>query len=144
MIHYILFRTQAHATEDVSRVREALEHILPADTPIESEETVGYFDNPITILTARIDKKKAAVNYMEFLRTKMDPADLKELVKELPERVSEDCDFFLKLSKQDAYLGDVRLMYAEDAIAVRMRIAAYPAKQDSALKTVRELLHAEG
>lgn len=144
MIHYIVFRTQAHATEDVSRVREALEHVLPAGTPIESEETVGYFDNPITILTAVIDKKKAAESYMDFLRTKMDPADLNELIKELPERVNDDCDFYVKLSKQDAYLGDVRLMYAEDAIAIRMRIAAYPAKYESALKTVREYFHAEG
>ena len=59
MIHYILFRTQAHTTEDVSRVRQALGNVLPPETPVEEEETKGYFNNPIFILTARLEKKAA-------------------------------------------------------------------------------------
>ncbi|MCD1296151.1 exosome protein [Methanocella sp. CWC-04] len=143
MIHYILFRTQAHATEDVSRVQEALETVLPEDTPIEFEETEGYFGNPIKILTARIEKKKAAEKYIEFLRTSLPEADLNELIKELPERVDDECNFYLRLSKQDAYLGDVRITYAEDAIAVRVKLAAYPAKYENGLKIIREYFHAE-
>ncbi len=142
MIHYILFRTQAHATEDVSRVVEALEHVLPLGTPIEQEETRGYFDNPIIILRAGIEKK-AAEQYMEFLRTSLLESDLKELINELPQRVSEDTNFYLRLSKQDAYLGDVRITYAEDAISIRAKIATYPAKYELALKQVREYFHAE-
>ncbi|WP_174589845.1 RNA-binding domain-containing protein [Methanocella conradii] len=135
MIHYILFRTQSHATEDVSRVRQALANVLPPDTPIEEEETKGYFDNPITVLTARLEKK-AAEGYVKFLKSRLFQADLKELVKELPERVTDDCDFYLKLSKQDAYLGDVRLTYAEDAIAIRAKVAAYPSRREAALKVL--------
>src|SRR5271157_274621 len=142
MIHYILFRTQAHTTEDVSRVRQALENVLPANTPIEEEEAKGYFDNPIVILTARLNKK-AAEKYMDFLHEKLHEPDRKELIKELPERVSDDCDFFLKLSKQDAFLGGLRIMYAEDAIAIRARIAVYPAKREKALQQMREDLHAQ-
>jgi RNA binding exosome subunit len=141
MIHYILFRTQSHVTEDVSRVRQALENVLPPDTPIEEEQTTGYFNNPIIILRARLEKK-AAERYLKFLLEKLPEADLKELIKELPERVSEDCDFYLKLSKQDAYLGDARIMYAEDAIAMRARVAAYPAKKEIALKKLEEYFHA--
>jgi len=137
MIHYILFRTQSHVTEDVSRVRQALGTVLPPDTPIEEEETKGYFNNPIFILRARLEKK-AAERYISFLKEKLHGSDLKELKKELPERVSEDCDFFLKLSKQDAYLGEVRITYAEDAIALKAKIAAYPAKKDIALKKLEE------
>jgi RNA binding exosome subunit len=138
MIHYILFRTQSHATEDVARVREALANVLPSNTPIEEEEARGYFDNPIVILRARLDKK-AAGRYLEFLRSRLPEADLEELIKELPERVSESCDFFLKLSKQDAYLGDVRITYAEDAVALRARVEAYPAKKEIALKKLEEV-----
>ena len=137
MIHYILFRTQSHVTEDVSRVRRALETVLPPDTPIEEEETKGYFDNPIVILKARLEKK-AADRYIRFLKEKLPEADLKELIGELPERVGEGCDFYLKLSKQDAYLGEVRTMYAEDAIVLRARVEAYPAKREIALKKLEE------
>ncbi len=107
MIHYILFRTQSHATEDVARVREALAHVLPEETPVDALETEGYFGNPITILTARLEKK-AAERYLGFLRQKMPEPDLKAMISELPERVDEGCFFYLRLSKQDAYLGDVR------------------------------------
>lgn len=137
MIHYILFRAQSHVTEDVARVREALANVLPFNTPIEEEETKGYFDNPIVVLKARLEKK-AASSYIKFLKEKLPEADLKELIKELPERVSDNCDFYLKLSKQDAYLGDVRLMYAEDAIALRARVEAYPAKKEIALEKLEE------
>ena len=141
MIHYILFRTQSHVTEDVARVREALANVLPPETPIEEEETKGYFDNPIIILRSRLEKK-AALKYIDFLKEKLPASDLKELIGEFPERVSEDCDLYLKLSKQDAYLGVVRTSYAEDSIAIRARIAAYPAKKENAMKKLEELFHA--
>lgn len=141
MIHYILFRTQAYVTEDVARVKQALANVLPFDTPIEEEETQGYFNNPIIILRARLEKK-AADKYMDFLRTRLPESDLQELIKELPDRVTEDSSFYLRLSKQDAFLGDVRITYAEDAIAIKAKIAAYPARYDLALEQVREYFHA--
>jgi RNA-binding protein len=137
MIHYILFRTQSHVTEDVARVRQALANVLPPDTDIEQEETIGYFNNPIVILSARLEKK-AAQRYLDFLRSKLPEADLKELAGEIPERLNENCDLFLKLSKQDAYLGDIRTSYAEDSIAIRARVEAYPAKKENALKKLEE------
>jgi hypothetical protein len=142
MIHYIVFRTQAHATEDVSRVKKALETVLPKDTPIDTSVSEGYFGNLITILTAKIENKKAAEEYIEFLRASLPEADLKELISELPKRVDDECNFFLRLSKQDAYLGDVRVTYADDAIAIRMKIASFPAKYESALKSIRDYFHA--
>ena len=142
MIHYILFRTQAHATEEPSRVMQALGAVLPQDTPIDSIQTEGYFGNPIIIFTAKLEKK-AAAQYMDFLKDRLPEADLKELIKELPERVDEDCTFYLRLSKQDAFLGDVRITYAEDAIALKAKLAAYPAKYELGLKLIREYFHAE-
>jgi RNA binding exosome subunit len=137
MIHYILFRTQSHATEDVARVREALAHVLPDETPVDALETEGYFGNPITILTARLEKK-AARQYLGFLRQKLPEPDLKAMVSELPERVDESCFFYLRLSKQDAYLGDVRVTYGEDAISLRAKLEAYPAKQETCIRQITE------
>ncbi|OPY25410.1 MAG: hypothetical protein A4E28_03156 [Methanocella sp. PtaU1.Bin125] len=137
MIHYILFRTQSHATEDVARVREALANVLPEETPVDALETEGYFGNPITILTARLDKK-AARKYLDFLRQKLPEPDLKAMISELPERVDGDCFFYLRLSKQDAYLGGTRVTYAEDAISLRAKLEAYPAKQETCIRQITE------
>ena len=68
-------------------------------------------------------KRRLQRTYMEFLRTSLPESDYEELIKELPQRVSEDSNFYLRLSKQDAYLGDVRITYADDAIAIRAKIA---------------------
>ncbi len=141
MIHYILFRTQAHSTEEPSRVRLALENVLPDGTVIDSLETEGFFGNPITIFTAKLEKK-AASRYFDFIREKMPEEDLRELISELHERVDEDCSFYLRLSKQDAYLGDVRITYAEDAIALKAKLAAYPAKYETGLKLLRDYFDA--
>jgi len=140
MIHYILFRTQSHVTEDVARVKQALANVLPPETPVEEEETKGYFDNPIIILRARLEKK-AARQYFDDLISKLPESDRKELIEEVPERVSEDCDFFFKLSKQDAYLGDIRTSYAEDSIAIRARLESYPAKKEVCLPKLEEYFH---
>lgn len=140
MIHYIFFRTQSHVTEDVARVRQALANVLPPETPVEEEATKGYFDNPIIILTARLEKK-AARKYFDFLVERLPRPDLEELIGEASARVSDDCDFFLKLSKQDAYLGDIRTSYAEDSIAVRARLEAYPARRDVCLPRLEEYFH---
>ncbi len=137
MIHYILFRAQAHATEDVARVREALGRVLPPETPVEAAETEGYFGNPITILTARLEKK-AARAYFDFLRQRLPASDRNALVAELPERVDAGCFFHLRLSKQDAYLGAARITYAEDAISLRAKLEAYPAKPETCLRQIRE------
>lgn len=137
MIHYILFRTQSHATEDVERVREALGHVLPEGTPVDALETEGYFGNPITILTARLEKK-AAVAYLDFLKRRLPAVDREALVTELPQRVDEECFFWLRLSKQDAFLGDVRITYAEDAISLRSKLEAYPARQETCLRQIRK------
>ena len=137
MIHYVLFRTQAHATEDVARVREALGRVLPAGTPVNETTTEGYFGNPITVLDARLEKK-AADGYLGFLRQRLPEADLKALIGELAERVDARCFFHLRLSKQDAYLGDVRVTYGEDAISLRAKLEAYPAKREACLRQIRD------
>ena len=57
---------------------------------------------------------------------------------------AESCFFYLRLSKQDAYLGDVRITYAEDAISLRAKLEAYPAKQETCLRLITDYFHEEG
>lgn len=71
----------------------------------------------------------------------MPEQDLQALISELPERVDEASTFYLRLSKQDAYLGDWRITYAEDAIALKVKLATYPARYEAALKLIKEYLH---
>lgn len=112
MIHHILLRTFAHATEDVSRVKAALKLLLPEDSEIKSTRMEGHFGNPITILEAKLEKR----HYKSFLDVlgNLSKAELLQMRDELKRHVDDDCNFYVRFDKQAAYEGDIRLAQTED------------------------------
>ena len=62
-------RVIAHATEDVSRVREALDFFLSgagvkeAGKLVEELQAEGHHGNPITILSVQLKKKAECLNF---------------------------------------------------------------------------------
>jgi RNA binding exosome subunit len=59
------------------------------------------------------------------------------VIAELDERVDENCSLFLRLDKQAAFGGDVRL---GEGITLRSKVEAYPAKRETAVENAREAL----
>jgi hypothetical protein len=49
-------------------------------------------------------------------------------------------NFFLRFDKQKAYLNELKVVEHGDSIHVKIKIAAYPAKKEPAMKLVRKLL----
>jgi len=138
VIHYITLVAFVHATEDPSRVESALRLFIPEDCKISTSKTKGHFGNPITVFTAKLEKKacKPFVGILKGL-----PADeLSRLKKELAQRVDDECNFHVRLDKQLAYNGIVRLAQTEDAIDIKMKVKTYPSKRDSAIKIMEGLL----
>ena len=141
MIHHILLRTFAHATEDVSRVKAALQLLLPEDSEIKSTRTEGHFGNPITILEAKLEKR----HYKSFLDVlgNLSKAELLQMRDELKRHVDDDCNFYVRFDKQAAYEGDIRLAQTEDSVAIKMKIMSYPARRENAVKLMERLLDAQ-
>ena len=63
------------------------------------------------------------------------PEEFDRLGGELDERVDENCSFFVSLSKQAAFNGEVRL---GDGLTLRGKVEAYPAKKEQAIDAVAE------
>ena len=59
------------------------------------------------------------------------------MIDELDQRVDDNCALFLRLDKQAAFRGEVRL---GSGITVRAKVEAYPAKQATAVENARETL----
>ena len=138
-LHYVDLRTFCYATEDEKRVEEALRTFLPDgedDEPFEIEraESEGHYGDRILVLSARVEK---ADDVRHVLSRLSDLESFDDLVDELDERVTENTELFLRLDKQAAFEGDVKL---GDGITFRGKVEAYPAKKDKAVENAREVL----
>ncbi len=94
-----------HATEDISRIFQAFEELL--DLKEENfiiHETTGHFDNPITLLNAKIIKKEAQ-NFMKKLLELLSNKQINELIEEIEER-TVDSRFHMRLDKQELIKGN--------------------------------------
>jgi RNA binding exosome subunit len=128
-------RILCHATEDPEKVKLAL------STAIESEDisvskTEGHHGNPIQVLEAHIDDEAAIRRFFE----RMDSDDLAEIVRTLESRMDDKCAVFIRLDKQSALTGTIKLGRNEDVISMRLRVRAYPSKFSVASAIVTEFI----
>ncbi|AFO56041.1 MULTISPECIES: RNA-binding protein [unclassified Natrinema] len=137
-LHYVDLRTFCYATEDEKRVEEALRTFLPDgdDEPFEIErtESEGHYGDRILVLSARVEN---ADDLRHVLSRLADLESFDDLIDELDERVTENTELFLRLDKQAAFAGDVRL---GQGITFRGKVEAYPAKKEQAVENAETVL----
>jgi RNA binding exosome subunit len=132
--HYVDLRAFSYATEDVKRVEQALRALLPEDVELDRVENVGHHGDRIVVLSARVERADEMRHVLDRLS---ELEDLDRILDELDERVDDNCALFLRLDKQAAFRGDVRL---GPGITVRTKVEAYPAKKEKAVENARETL----
>jgi len=138
VIEKVSFRAFVAATEDEARVREALGIFVPLDS-ISANAASGHFGNEILILESSL-KKKYARAFFQILREQLPAADLARLRREIPDRLEDDSHFHLRLDKQAACKGILRLTESKDALDISALIKTYPARREEALRILSELL----
>ncbi len=138
MIDRVSFRAFVAATEDEGRVREALSVFVPLDR-ISAAAAEGHFGNEIKILEAVLKKKEARA-FFQILREQLPKEELVRLRREMDERLEGDSHFHLRLDKQAAYKGMVRLTDSADAVDVSALVKTYPSRREEALRILGEIL----
>ncbi|WP_424018525.1 RNA-binding protein [Halorientalis pallida] len=132
--HYVDLRAFCYATEDEKRVAGALRTFLPEEVEIERATSEGHHGDRIVVLSARVERADEMRHVLDRL-SDLDTAQ--QLADELDERVDDNCSLFLRLDKQAAFGGDVRL---GDGLTVRAKVEAYPATKEKAVENAREAL----
>ncbi|TKX60133.1 RNA-binding protein [Halorubrum sp. SS7] len=132
--HYVDLRAFSYATEDVKRVEQALRSLLPEDVELDRVENVGHHGDRIVVLSARVERADEMRHVLDRLS---ELEDLDRVLDELDERVDDNCALFLRLDKQAAFRGDIRL---GPGVTVRTKVEAYPAKKEKAVANARETL----
>ncbi len=133
MIQYLYFRCLSHATEDLQKVKKAMEFITGiSNFKITVEK--GYYGNEITILEVEIKKKR---EIDEFWRRMKKLGLVDEILPLLDELVDEHGTLYLRFNKQEAFLERIALVTHGDAIAMRAKIKSYPMKKDKAIENFK-------
>ena len=134
--HYVDLRTFCYATEDEKRVEQALRTFLPPEFEVDRVANEGHHGDRIVVLSARVENADDVRHVLSVL-SKL--PDVDQVLAELDERVDENNSLFLRLDKQAAFGGEVRL---GPGITVRAKVEAYPAKREKAVENAREAISA--
>jgi hypothetical protein len=137
MIHNLSYRAFVYGTENEEKVREALSTLLPTAQPTK-EITEGYHKNQLTILQGKITKKREMKDFLEKLGS-LKPSSKKRIFRELEDRMDDRGNLFLRFDKQRAHLGDLKIVEHGDSLHLKLKIAAYPARKEEALKIARQI-----
>ncbi|WP_413861995.1 RNA-binding protein [Methanobrevibacter sp. UBA417] len=138
MIHNIRFRLFIYENEDSEELILALLNILPT-AEYEVEMAEGLLGEPMQILTGRIDKKRDCKDFLKNL-LETDQEQLIKLNKDLNSKMDHSGNLFLRLDKTDAIDDIWTIIDKGDAIHLKIKIEAYPAKKEIAMKNLSEIL----
>ncbi|MGZ4925263.1 MAG: RNA-binding domain-containing protein [Halobacteriota archaeon] len=137
-IHSISVSVFAHATENEGKVLAALRLIVPEHISVDRLPVAGHFGNPMIILTARTEKASETRHIISAIKKKLPKDELMQLRDEIPQHLSQRCTLVMKFDKQAAARGFLR-QGKEDPIVLRAKIAAYPARVETATRITRDL-----
>ena len=110
-IAYIDIRVFAHATEDTEKVLSAVRNVLSTEmvdkVVFKKTNLKGHYANPIILVETRI-KKKDAQGLFEKLASGLSSLDRELLKKKIIQHLKRG-NLFIRLDKQSAYQGELRL-----------------------------------
>jgi len=138
-VAYIDIRFFVHATENLDKVVEAVQRLLPSDyiddILFKKNNLKGHYGNPITLFETRIKNREIIKAFVENLSSRLDELDKEMLGKEIDLHV-EKGSLYVRLDKQAALQGELKLCTADP---IRVRIRFRKTKNEDIVKTCQEL-----
>jgi RNA binding exosome subunit len=122
-----------HATEDRTKVLQAVRNLFPpeAEFPNYKETNLeGVFGDPITSLYFVEKHRRPATEVFDYMIGKLSSLDFVTLLDELPQRIDDSKNLYIRFDKQKAYLGKAVLEH-HDSIRVKVSLIV-PHKSDPA------------
>jgi len=118
-VEYAVF---VHVTEDFDKVIKAVESLMPPKLrerkKVEVEETYGHYENPIRIIKVSFRNPEYASQAFAWIWARLSYEDRARLTRDLDLHISDKSKLYIRLDKQDAFLGQARLSSGDDVIKV--------------------------
>ena len=127
-------RVLCHATEVRERVERAMVNAI-GEAELDVASTQGRHGNDIVVIEARLKGREAG-----DLLGRLPSADLRRVIETAGDRIDDSCNLHIRIDKQKAFKGEVVLAADDDAIAIRMKVTAFPAKKPLAVQAATDFL----
>ena len=138
-VAYVDVRFCAHATEDLDKVMEAVQNVLPSDhledITFNRSNLEGHYGNPITFFETRIKDKETVRALVEKISANLSSLDKEELGRTI-NRCVEKGSLYIRLDKQAALQGKIKLV-TSDPIHIRIRFRK--SKIEDVIQICREI-----
>ena len=138
-VAYVDVRFCAHATEDVDKVMEAVQNVLPNDhtenISFKRSNLEGHYGNPITFFDARIKHKETVRALVENLSANLSSLDKDELGRTI-NRCVEKGSLYIRLDRQAALQDKIKFATSDP---IRIRIRFRKSKTEDIIEICREI-----
>lgn len=119
----------AHATEDYDKVLEALLNTVPPHLRdlvrerVLYEDLLGHYKDPIRVYRVRVSGGEA-LEVLKWILGRMSRSDYELLLLSLEDRFDASSKrVYIRISKQDAYRGEISLGFDDDVIRVVVTVS---------------------
>jgi hypothetical protein len=142
-VHNITFSVFCKAEDDIDSIESALLTIIPfnvEDEKLKLKKTLasGVLESKITILELTLEKERHTNKFLDTFTDDLSH-DQKKTLLEQENRLDDDCHFFIRLDKQALIDGKIVVTDSGNCFHIKMSIAAFPKKKESARKIVQSI-----
>jgi RNA binding exosome subunit len=145
-ISFLEIRVFSHATENVEKVLATLRQITAdevlAEEELVHEELEGHHGNPITLIKTRVYKKAQVRKIIQNIVSRLDRTDRESLSSNIEDRIDDDGCLFIRVDKQAAYNGKIKLATA-DPIHIQIKLSMPRKQRGKIVEVSRSLFSGE-
>jgi len=142
-------RAYARATEVLERVTASVQSIFPEylrqKLAITKSKAEGQAGDAIIVMTATLEGQENCESVLEYIFEQMDIHSRRAIERSLDIRLDDECVFFLRIDKQAAFLGNMKMTDESDLIRVKFHFKNHPrCKREEVILMIENRLRAAG
>ena len=135
-------RAYARATEVSDRVAASIMFIFPERlrqrVSVSMSNAEGQAGDEIMVISATLKGQEDCDGVLNYILEQMDSHSLRALERSLDIRLDEKCILFLRIDKQAAFLGVMKLADDSDVVSARFHFKQYPRCKREEVKLMLE------
>ncbi|MFW9955982.1 MAG: RNA-binding domain-containing protein [Candidatus Thorarchaeota archaeon] len=148
-VNKIEARAYARATEILERVASSVQSVFPENLRqnlvMSKSKAEGQAGDAIVVITATLEGQENCEPVIDYVFEQMDSQSRRAIEHSLDIRLDDDCVFFLRIDKQAAFLGSMKIAGESDLISARFHFKQYPrCKREEVLLLIENRLRSAG
>jgi RNA binding exosome subunit len=146
-VNKIEARAFARATEVLERVTASVQSIFPEhlkhNLVMSKSKAAGQSGDTIFIIAATLEGQRECDAVLDHILKQMDSTSHRGIERSLDIRLDDECIFFLRIDKQAAFLGNMKMADVADVISVRFHFRQHPrCRREEVMHSIEDRLRA--